>query len=139
MNFFNLSTRASLALACAALGLSALAQEATPAPQAAGASTEATATDASTETSTTVADASPFGVAVVDSDTLAGLRGGAQTHNDMTLDGVTAGNSARNVATGDNSISTGSFANMSGLPVVIQNSGANVLIQNAVILNLQMN
>jgi len=135
MNYLNLSTRASLALACAALGLSALAQEATPAPQAAGASIEATAT----ETPTTVADASPFGVAVVDSDTLAGLRGGAQTHNDMTLDGVTAGNSARNVATGDNSISTGSFANMSGLPVVIQNSGANVLIQNAVILNLQMN
>jgi hypothetical protein len=40
--------------------------------------------------------------------------------------------------TGSNSIAAGSFANMSGLPLVVQNSGANVLIQNAVIINLQM-
>lgn len=76
----------------------------------------------------------------VDADTLARTRGGAEVvNNDMTLRGVTANNSARNVTTGDNSISAGSFANMSGLPTVIQNSGANVLIQNATILNLQMN
>ena len=76
----------------------------------------------------------------VDADTLAKTRGGAEVvNNDMTLHGVTAGNSARNVTTGDNSISAGSFANMTGLPTVIQNSGANVLIQNATILNLQMN
>jgi hypothetical protein len=76
----------------------------------------------------------------VDTDTLARTRGGAEVvNNDMTLRGVTANNSARNVTTGDNSISAGSFANMSGLPTVIQNSGANVLIQNATILNLQMN
>lgn len=75
----------------------------------------------------------------VDSATLAGYRGGAEVvRNDMTLNGTTASNSARNVETGDNTISTGSFANMSGLPVVIQNSGANVLIQNAVILNVEM-
>ncbi|APW38669.1 hypothetical protein RD110_16885 [Rhodoferax koreense] len=71
---------------------------------------------------------------------LADLRGGTQnTHNDMTLSGTTADNSAYQVTTGSNAISTGSFANMSGIPVVIQNTGANVLIQNAVILNLQMN
>ena len=70
---------------------------------------------------------------------LAALRGGAQTHNDMTLAGTTADNSAFQVTTGSNAISTGSFANMSGIPVVIQNTGANVLIQNALILNLQMN
>lgn len=76
----------------------------------------------------------------VDATTLANTRGGAEVvSNEMTLRGVTANNSARNVTTGDNTISAGSFANMSGLPTVIQNSGANVLIQNATILNLQMN
>ena len=72
--------------------------------------------------------------------TLEDQRGGAQgISSDMKLSGTTAGNLATNVVTGTNAISTGAFANMSGLPVVIQNSGANVLIQNAVILNLQMN
>lgn len=70
--------------------------------------------------------------------TLEGMRGGAAVHNDMDLNGVTSGNSAYQVQTGSNSIDAGSFANMSGLPVVIQNSGANVLIQNATIINLQM-
>jgi hypothetical protein len=72
--------------------------------------------------------------------TLAGYRGGTEVvHNEMTLAGTTAGNTAINVATGTNAISAGAFSSMSGLPVVIQNSGANVLIQNAVILNLQIN
>ncbi|MDM0044198.1 hypothetical protein QTH91_06865 [Variovorax dokdonensis] len=75
----------------------------------------------------------------VGEDTLVAYRGGAQVHNDMVLSGTTAENSARNVSTGSNAIDGGSFQNMSGLPVVIQNSGANVLIQNAVILNVQMN
>ncbi len=78
----------------------------------------------------------------VDHTTLDGHRGGSQlvlVHNDMTLTGTTAGNLAEQVNTGSNAIGTGAFANMSGIPVVIQNSGANVLIQNAVILNLQMN
>jgi hypothetical protein len=48
------------------------------------------------------------------------------------------GNTAVNVVTGSNSIDAGSFANMQGIPVVIQNSGANVLIQNATIVNLQL-
>ena len=72
--------------------------------------------------------------------TLEEYRGGTQAvPNDMQLSGTTSGNSATNVLTGTNSISAGAFANMSGLPVVIQNSGANVLIQNATILNLQLN
>jgi hypothetical protein len=71
---------------------------------------------------------------------LAGLRGGTDiVSSDMRLSGTTANNTANNVATGTNAISAGSFSNMTGLPVVIQNTGANVLIQNAVILNLQMN
>lgn len=88
----------------------------------------------------TVARGVAFVAQPADADTLANTRGGAEVvNNDMTLHGVTAGNSARNVTTGDNTISAGSFSNMSGLPTVIQNSGANVLIQNATILNLQMN
>jgi len=84
-------------------------------------------------------EAVAFVATPVDSEKLASYRGGAEVvRNDMTLNGTTANNSARNVETGDNTISSGSFANMSGLPVVIQNSGANVLIQNAVILNVEM-
>ena len=90
--------------------------------------------------SATAPRAVAFTAQAVDAETLAATRGGAEVvQNDMTLHGVTADNSARNVTTGDNSISAGSFANMSGLPTVIQNTGANVLIQNAVILHLQMN
>lgn len=71
---------------------------------------------------------------------LESYRGGTEiVRNDMELAGTTAGNTAVNVATGSNIISAGAFSSMSGLPVVIQNTGANVLIQNAVILHLQMN
>ena len=70
---------------------------------------------------------------------LAQHRGGASlSRSEMIVSGTTEGNSATNVLTGSNSIAAGSFANMSGLPLVVQNSGANVLIQNAVIINLQM-
>ena len=72
--------------------------------------------------------------------TLENQRGGTQAMStDLKLSGTTAGNTASHVVTGTNDISAGAFANMSGLPVVIQNSGANVLIQNAVIVNLQLN
>jgi hypothetical protein len=67
-------------------------------------------------------------------------RGGTDTFNttnNANLNGVVSGNSAVNVVTGTNTIDAGAFANMSGIPVVIQNSGANVLIQNATIVNLQ--
>lgn len=68
---------------------------------------------------------------------LASQRGGTDTHNDARIDGAVATNTAVGVVTGANSIDAGSFANMAGIPVVIQNSGANVLIQNATIINLQ--
>ena len=68
---------------------------------------------------------------------LAHQRGGTDTRNDARIDGAVATNTAMNVATGANSIDAGSFAHMAGIPVVIQNSGANVLIQNATIINLQ--
>lgn len=68
---------------------------------------------------------------------LARQRGGTDTRNDARIDGAVAANTAVHVVTGNNSIDAGSFANMAGIPVVIQNSGANVLIQNATIINLQ--
>jgi hypothetical protein len=81
----------------------------------------------------------PFG-APIEADTLERYRGGAeQVSNDMTLNGTTAQNTAERVVTGANSIGTGAFSNVSGIPIVIQNSGANVLIQNATIINLQLN
>jgi hypothetical protein len=77
-------------------------------------------------------------VQAVDLDKLEHERGRADTVlNDTKLNGDVAHNSAVNVNTGSNTIDAGSFANMSGIPVVIQNSGANVLIQNATVINLQ--
>ncbi len=75
----------------------------------------------------------------IDTERLAQSRGGTDvTNNDMTLRGSVGTNIASDIVTGANSISAGSFANTSGIPIVIQNSGANVLIQNATIINLQM-
>ena len=65
-------------------------------------------------------------------------RGGFElVQNDMQLSGTVAGNTAINVPTGSNFIGQGAFANANGLPMVIQNSGSNVLIQNATIFNVQ--
>jgi hypothetical protein len=70
---------------------------------------------------------------------LAQLRGGSDIPwSDMTLNATVANNSAHSVVTGANTITDGAFANSSGLPMVIQNSGANVLIQNATIINVQV-
>lgn len=80
-----------------------------------------------------------FGSALA-ADSLDSYRGGRElVVNDMALAGTTANNSASYVVTGANTISSGSFANLNGIPMVIQNSGANVLIQNATIINLQLN
>lgn len=78
-----------------------------------------------------------FGTAA-DTERLEVSRGGADEVPQARLQGVVGSNSATGVATGNNVIQSGSFANMSGLPVVIQNSGANVLIQNATVINLEM-
>ena len=70
---------------------------------------------------------------------LATLHAGADTvSNDMRVDGTVSGNNTSNVVSGANTISSGAFSNASGLPVAIQNSGSNVLIQNATIINIQM-
>ncbi|CBJ39210.1 hypothetical protein HF908_16085 [Ralstonia pseudosolanacearum] len=81
-----------------------------------------------------------FGRAV-EASALEGYRGGTQslyqTVNDARLSGTVTDNAAINVATGANIVRDGSFANASGIPTVIQNTGANVLIQNATIVNVQ--
>lgn len=83
------------------------------------------------------ADKAVFGVAAAD-DLLARARGGTDTTTITTrLTGDVSGNSATNFTTGANVIQGGSFANMSGIPIVVQNTGANVLIQNATVINLQ--
>ncbi|MFC0135168.1 hypothetical protein [Massilia eurypsychrophila] len=72
---------------------------------------------------------------------LASSRGGADTAtaiSDARLNATVTNNTATNVSSGNNTIDSGSFANMSGLPMVIQNTGANVLIQNATVINLQL-
>jgi len=87
----------------------------------------------------TAADPAGFDAAAVPAATLAGKRAGADVvNNDMQLNGAVSGNTAVNVYTGANAISSGSFSNASGLPVAIQNSGANVLIQNATIINVRV-
>jgi len=70
---------------------------------------------------------------------LAAQRGGqAITVNVNDLDGKLHDNSAINTISGNNYISQDAFSHSSGLPVAIQNSGNNVLIQNSFILNLEM-
>lgn len=74
---------------------------------------------------------------VVDNERLQRQRGGVDTSNRNALSGSVHDNAATQVVTGSNTIAEGSFANASGLPTVIQNTGANVLIQNATIVNVQ--
>jgi hypothetical protein len=76
--------------------------------------------------------------AAVSDDTLAGQRGMALITNTNDLDAALYSNSATDVVTGTNVVRDGSLANNSGMSTVIQNSGNNVLIQSAVILNIQM-
>ncbi len=47
-------------------------------------------------------------------------------------------NAAIDNVTGNNSINGNAFAGASGLPIVIQNSGNNVIIQSGTVLNLTM-
>ncbi|WP_244134881.1 hypothetical protein [Burkholderia sp. BCC0322] len=77
-----------------------------------------------------------FGVAM-SADQLDARRGGDALIGQNYLNGAVSDNVASRVSTGSNAIADGSFANSSGLPTVIQNTGANVLIQNATVLNVR--
>lgn len=108
---------------------------ASPAPLAA-----ATTTPAASPAPAAALPAAPpdaqFGVAL-DASQLDTQRGGDVMVGQNNLTGTVADNTAYKVVTGSNSISDGSFSNSSGLPTVIQNTGANVLIQNATVLNVR--
>ncbi|MGF6756066.1 hypothetical protein [Paraburkholderia sp. GAS42] len=77
-----------------------------------------------------------FGVAM-SNDQLAERRGGDVQVGKNTLNGSVSDNTAYKVSTGSNAITQGSFAGANGLSSVIQNTGANVLIQNATVLNVR--
>jgi hypothetical protein len=81
---------------------------------------------------------SPPASAAASADTLDNARGGSDAiASDTRVQGEVSGNSATNVTTGNNVIQSGSFANTAGIAVVVQNTGTNVLIQHATVVNLQ--
>ena len=80
----------------------------------------------------------PFGSKPLSTAALAARRGGDRVFNDNQLKGVVADNHASNLSTGMNVISDGAFSGSVGMSTVIQNSGNNVLIQNATIVNIQL-
>ncbi|SEM89245.1 hypothetical protein SAMN02800694_2047 [Luteibacter sp. UNCMF331Sha3.1] len=73
-------------------------------------------------------------------ETLGVMTGGSDTtHNNNTLNATMSEADAKRNVTGTNIISSDALSNASGIPTVIQNSGNNVIIQNATIVNLRMN
>lgn len=58
------------------------------------------------------------------------------TLNGINLKAELSGNEANNTVTGYNVIDSGAFANAVGINSVIQNTGNNVLIQDATIVNV---
>lgn len=139
MKYFHFMVKAALALTVGSSGW-ALASEATPdtAPvRAAAVAEDSTVAQMTPVVIEVTAAVSGFGVPLA-RDQLNVYRGGFDLDkNDMRLSGVVTNNSAVNVMTGSNYIADGAFSNASGLPMVIQNSGSNVLIQNATIVNVQ--
>lgn len=76
---------------------------------------------------------------VVDTDVLAEQRGGTDTHlSEITAVGTVSEVHAYDLVTGHNIVSEGALSGASGMPMLIQNTGNGVLIQNATILNLQV-
>ena len=118
----------------AALADDEVAAVATPPPLAAA----APAAEATPPQPVVAVRANPLGLKPLSTQAMARRRGGTETLNDMRLRGVVTGNTATDVVTGGNVISEGALAGAAGLPTVIQNSGNNVLIQNATIVNVQM-
>ena|SRR5689334_470199 len=80
---------------------------------------------------------STLGVAL-QPEALARHRGGQEVTNAMEVNAKLYDNRAVDTVTGSNVISEGAFSHASGVPIAIQNSGNNVVIQNSLILNLQL-
>jgi hypothetical protein len=84
------------------------------------------------------ADISELGKGV-DTSTLASMSGGTDYYNttqNSTITGTVSSDSASHVYSGDNVITGSSFAGEAGIPIVVQNSGSNVLIQNATVISV---
>lgn len=60
------------------------------------------------------------------------LQASSEMYGDVT------GNSAYNNISGDNIIDGGALSNSSGVYNIVQNTGSNVLIQNATVINLTL-
>ena len=94
-------------------------------------------------TSTGIAPASEkavrerFGASLA-ATSLDALRGGnVGSDNRNNVNGRVSDNVADDVVSGENTLGGNAFAGASGISTVIQNSGSNVLIQNATIVNVQ--
>jgi cell wall assembly regulator SMI1 len=74
----------------------------------------------------------------VSASKLARMSGGSDVKTRVTLHGNVSDSTTKNVVTGTNSIAGHAFDHAVGLPVVIQNSGNSVVIQNATTVNLQL-
>lgn len=79
-----------------------------------------------------------FGPAISNFD-LGTYRGGSvRVTNTNNLDAQLHDNTAISNVTGSNFVTSEAFSGSSGFATVVQNSGNNVIIQNATVLNLQM-
>lgn len=133
------SANAPTSTAAGTAGSTSAAARAEPAATSQPAEARTTPGAAASSAQDLAAGGDPLASVVIDDATLADARGGADTHlNQNTSTGTVTGNVASQLTTGSNMISEGSFSNSSGIPIVIQNSGNNVLIQNSTILNLQL-
>lgn len=80
-----------------------------------------------------------FGGRTVDAALLEEQRGGTDSHlSEIRAVGSVSEVQAYDLVTGYNIVSEGSFAGASGMPMLIQNTGNGVLIQNAVIVNVEV-
>ena len=77
-----------------------------------------------------------------DSSELESIRGAYtgidQSVLNSTIEGLVTGNSTTNTKSGDNTI-TETFDGTNGIYNVLQNSGSNVLMQNATVVNVTIN
>lgn len=115
-------------------------RDATPAPVLHAALSDGIPLVAAADPPASVAsDASIDGLGpALGSHVLGGLRGGDDSaDNTILVNGLVDGNHAENILSGANTIGGEAFGNASGINTVIQNSGSNVLVQNAMIVNVQ--
>jgi hypothetical protein len=82
-----------------------------------------------------------FGAAT-SADQLQAMTGGTDTHvnnlNTQETNGTVSNNSNFSLGNGANNLDGGAFGNSAGVNTVIQNTGNNVLIQNATIVHMTM-